>query len=172
MKALPIEETKRSIDDCVEKIEEIISTEEKYDHCLKNHEQKISEQQVINNDLKKEFCREVNNIQKEFFANEKARKNFSPLFNHLTKEVNIDKSNFKPKQNTTTPTTTKNLNQDQPEGSVVGIETQHMIIVPKWILESLKSKSKEIMKSRTLKRTSGTIVREIMELLKELEEME
>jgi hypothetical protein len=167
----------------VEKLLEIILTEEKYDHCLKNHEQKLLEQQqqVMNNlDLKKEFCREVNNIQKEFFANEKARKNFSPLFNHLTKEVNFDKSNSnsnsKIKQNpiTTTTTTTENLNQDQPEVSVVvGIETQHMIVVPKWILESLKSKSKEIMKSRNFKkRTSGTIVGEIMELLKELEEME
>ena len=69
--------------------------------------------------------------------------------------------------------TTEHLNQDQPEESVVvGIETQHMIVVPKWILESLKSKSKEIMKSRNIKRTSGTIVGEIMELLKELEEME
>ena len=131
--------------------------------------------QVMNNDLQKDFHKEVKNIHNDIFVNEKARKNFSALsaiFNELKEDSNVEDQHHKNENPEVEQQDVKKSagdHQDQPKQMVAGIKTKYMSIVPKWILKSMKLKAKEILISRTAKKSSNMIVQEIMELLKDIE---
>ena len=177
---LVYDKVKQSIQECIEDLNakemlENIAIQEKYGF-LKGKSCNIgnNDTKVLNNDLQKDFHKEVKNIHNNIFVNEKARKNFSALsaiFNDLKEDSNADEN-----QHENLPEieqdAKKSGDKALPKQMVAGIQTKYMSIVPKWILKSLKLKTKDILISRITKKSSSMIVQEIMELLKDIENEE